>query len=97
MRGATRSQIERAAETALAAEFIADLPRAMAAIGDNENVRVAIIAGRGKSFCVGIDLASLGSAPDLSTTSGCMEQFQHTRLCQDGITAIAQVVPEKPS
>lgn len=45
---------------AMSPEFIADLPRAMAAIGDDDNVRVAIIAGRGKSFCVGIDLASLG-------------------------------------
>ncbi|KAA1193237.1 enoyl-CoA hydratase [Pseudohalioglobus sediminis] len=67
-----------------------DFIRAMDAVAANEDIRAVVIAGRGKSFCVGIDLASLGSAPDLSTTSGCLEQLQHTRLCQDGITAIAR-------
>ena len=67
-----------------------DFIRAMEAVAANEDIRAVVIAGRGKSFCVGIDLASLGSAPDLSTTSGCLEQLQHTRLCQDGITAIAR-------
>jgi enoyl-CoA hydratase len=55
----------------------------------DDDIRAVVIAGRGKSFCVGIDLASLGSAPDLSTASGCLQQLSHTQRCQEGISAIA--------
>ena len=75
---------------AISFDMWGDFIRAMDAVASNEDIRAVVIAGRGKSFCVGIDLASLGGAPDLSTASGCLEQLQHTRLCQDGITAIAQ-------
>jgi len=75
---------------AISFDMWGDFIRAMDAVAANEDIRAVVIAGRGKSFCVGIDLASLGQAPDLSTTSGCLEQLQHTRLCQDGITAIAR-------
>ena len=44
-----------------------DFIRAMEAVSANDEIRAVVIAGRGKSFCVGIDLASLGGAPDLST------------------------------
>ena len=40
---------------AMSQELVADLPLAMAAIGENEDIRAVVIAGRGKSFCVGID------------------------------------------
>jgi enoyl-CoA hydratase len=82
---------------AMSAEFIADLPRAMAAIAADENVRVAVIAGRGKSFCVGIDLASLGGGgstrSDGSTLSGAtasLRQMKVTRAFQDAISAVAE-------
>jgi enoyl-CoA hydratase len=75
---------------AISFDMWGDFIRAMEAIAANEEIRAVVVAGRGKSFCVGIDLASLSAAPDLSTTSGCLEQLQHTRLCQDGITAIAR-------
>lgn len=78
---------------AMSPEFIADLPRAMAAIGDDDNVRVAIIAGRGKSFCVGIDLASLGGRPDGDPVSGAtasLRQMQVTRDFQAAISAVAK-------
>ncbi len=75
---------------AISFDMWGDFIRAMDAVAANEDIRAVVIAGRGKSFCVGLDLASLGQAPDLSTTSGCLEQLQHTRLCQDGITAIAR-------
>ncbi len=75
---------------AISFEMWGDFVRAMEVIAANDDIRAVVIAGRGKSFCVGIDLASLGSAPDLSTTSGCMQQLKHTQMCQDGITAIAK-------
>ena len=75
---------------AISFDMWGDFIRAMDAVAANEDIRAIVIAGKGKSFCVGIDLASLGSGPDLSTTSGCLEQLKHTRRCQDGITAIAR-------
>ena len=74
---------------AISSEMWGDFIRAMAAVAANDEIRAVVVAGRGKSFCVGIDLASLASAPDLSTASGCLQQLGHTRQCQDGISAIA--------
>ena len=75
---------------AISFDMWGDFVRVMDVVAANDDIRAVVIAGRGKNFCVGIDLASLGSAPDLSTASGCLQQLQHTRLCQDGITAIAR-------
>lgn len=74
---------------AISFEMWGDFVSAMEAVGANDDIRVVVIAARGKSFCVGIDLASLGSAPDLSTASGCLQQLVHTQQCQEGISAIA--------
>jgi len=74
---------------AISTEMWEDFPSAIAAIAANEDIRAVILSGRGKSFCVGIDLASLASAPDLSTASGCVAQLRTTRVCQDAITAVA--------
>ena len=75
---------------AISAEMWQDLIRACAAIGADESVRAVVLAGRGRSFCVGIDLASLAGAPDLTSASGCLEQLRATRVCQDAITAVAK-------
>jgi enoyl-CoA hydratase len=74
---------------AISREMWEDLPRAIDAIAADETIRAVVIAGRGKSFCVGIDLTSLAGAPDLSSASGCLEQLKVTRVCQDAITAVA--------
>jgi len=74
---------------AISTEMWQDFPRAIDAIAANDDIRAVVIAGRGRSFCVGIDLASLAGAPDLSTAGGCLQQFKHTRVCQDAITAVA--------
>ena len=66
-----------------------DFASAMKAIGNNEEIRAVVIAGRGRSFCVGIDLGSLAGVPDLSSATGCMDQLRHTQICQQGITAVA--------
>ena len=66
-----------------------DLPRAIEAVSSDNEVRAVIIAGRGKSFCVGIDLTSFSASPDLSNAAGFVEQQKITKVCQDGITAVA--------
>jgi enoyl-CoA hydratase len=74
---------------AISTQMWSDFVAAMEAIGECEDIRAVVIAGRGKSFCVGLDLSALGGMPDLSTASGCLEQLSHTQLCQNGITAVA--------
>ena len=74
---------------AISSQMWSDLIAAMDAIGKHDGIRAVVIAGRGKSFCVGIDLGSLGDVADLSTASGCLEQLSHTQLCQNAITAVA--------
>lgn len=66
-----------------------DLPKAMHALAENAEVRAIVIAGRGKGFCVGIDLQSLTGSADLSTAAGCVAQQHATKICQDAITAVA--------
>lgn len=41
---------------AMGMEFWEDLPRALAALDDDDDVRVIVIAGKGPSFTVGLDL-----------------------------------------
>ena len=60
---------------AISFEMWGDFVDAMAAVEADKNIRAVVVAGRGKSFCVGIDLQSLGNAPDLSNASGCLEQL----------------------
>ena len=81
---------------AMSREMVADLPRAMAAIGANDQIGAVVIAGRGKSFCVGIDLGSLiggsgeqadGEKPSGATTS--LRQIQVTRNFQASISSVA--------
>lgn len=79
---------------AMSREVVTDLPRAMAAIAANDEVRAVIIAGRGKSFCVGIDLSSLAGGPEgqgetVSGATASIRQMQVTRAFQDAISSVA--------
>ena len=69
------------------------LPSAITELGNKTDIRVVVIAGRGKSFCVGLDISSAGESQDQSPPpSGAianLRQFEITRSFQDGITAIA--------
>ncbi len=47
---------------ALDAEMIADLRREVAEAGADASVRVIVLAGAGKDFCSGADLASVAKA-----------------------------------
>ncbi len=83
---------------AMSQEVVADLPRAMAAIAENDAIRAVVIAGRGKSFCVGIDLASLGAGgaqrEDGEKVSGAtanVRQIKITRAFQASISSVAEL------
>ncbi|MCL4106657.1 UNVERIFIED_CONTAM: hypothetical protein GTU68_009791 [Idotea baltica] len=78
-------------------EMVADLPRAMAAIASNDQVGAVVIAGRGKSFCVGIDLAGLIGGPaknddgtELSGATASLRQLKVTRAFQASISSVAE-------
>jgi enoyl-CoA hydratase len=82
---------------AMSREMVEDLPRAMAAIAANDDIRAVVIAGRGKSFCVGIDLASLGGgasqgegAAKVSGATASLRQIKVTRDFQASISSVAE-------
>lgn len=81
---------------AMSSDFWHDLPFAMAELGDDPEVRVVVMAGRGKSFCVGLDLAALdgggvgttGEKP-ASPAAANLRQIEVTRSFQAAISAVA--------
>lgn len=79
---------------AMSQQILRDLPRAMAAIADNNDARAVVIAARGKSFCVGIDLADLGAGgvveKGVSGATASLQQMKVTRAFQTAITSIAE-------
>ena len=84
---------------AMSHEMWSNFPAAMDAIAAEPEVRAVVLAGRGKSFCVGIDLADLGNQPAASDQKGDgkksgalanLRQMGVTRAFQDAITAVAE-------
>ncbi len=81
---------------AMAASFWHDLPYAMAELGDDPDVRAVVLAAKGKSFCVGLDLTALGGAgiglqraKPASHAEANLQQIRTTRSFQAAITSIA--------
>lgn len=81
---------------AMSSAFWHDLPFAMAELGDDPEVRAVVIAGRGKSFCVGLDLAALGGGgvgtageKPASPAAANLRQIEVTRSFQAAISAVA--------
>jgi len=78
-------------------EFWHDLPYAMKELGDDPDVRAIVLAGKGKSFCVGLDLQMLGSGGDFggasnkpaSSAEANLRQIEVTRSFQRAITSVA--------
>jgi enoyl-CoA hydratase len=73
------------------------LPDAMASVAADDNIRAVVIAGRGKSFCVGIDLGDLAGGPvnsgkgaEVSGATANLRQIGVTRAFQAAISAIAE-------
>jgi enoyl-CoA hydratase len=70
---------------AMSADIWADLPAAMAEIDADETVRVVILAGRGRSFTVGIDIEMLASiqpseASQMQMHDALYEQIRRLQL-----------------
>lgn len=81
---------------AMSHEFWRDLPFAMAELGDDPEVRAVVMAARGKSFCVGLDLTSLGGGgvgvggeKPASVAVANLRQLDVTRSFQAAITSVA--------
>ena len=78
---------------AMSQEMWTGFPAAISELTNNPDIRVVVIAGRGKSFCSGLDISSVGEAPGQSPPpSGAianLRQLEVTRSFQDGISAIA--------
>jgi enoyl-CoA hydratase len=81
---------------AMAASFWHDLPYAMAELGDDPDVRADVLAAKGKSFCVGLDLTALAGAgiglqraKPASHAEANLQQIRTTRSFQAAITSIA--------
>lgn len=81
---------------AMSQDFWHDLPLAMAELGDDPEVRAIVLAGRGKSFCVGLDISILanggvggeGEKPT-SQAAANLRQIAVTRSFQAAITSVA--------
>lgn len=86
---------------AMAPNFWTDLPAIMDSLGDDPEVRAIVIAAKGKSFTVGLDLMAFGPAVmsgDIAaisgTTSGSevakrLNTYQQIKLMQRAFTSIA--------
>ena len=69
-------------------------PEALAELTEDGEVRAIVLAGKGKSFCVGLDLAALqdggGGEASLSGAQANLKQLEVTRVFQRSISAIAE-------
>jgi enoyl-CoA hydratase len=85
---------------AMGPEFWADLPRIMAELSDDDDVRAVVIAARGPHFTVGLDLKTMGGAvaggsSDGSGSGGSSRAAASARFYKDvhrlqrSVTAVA--------
>ncbi len=82
------------ARNALGPEFWEDLPRAMATLGHDGDVRAVVVAARGRDFSVGLDLKAMlgvtGEAPGHSPASQAGEARQMVKRLQASVTSVAE-------
>lgn len=79
---------------AMSLEMVTDLERVMQHIAALEDLRVVVIAGRGRSFCVGLDLMALASISEVMAGDGSparksLDQLKITQGFQRAISAMA--------
>ncbi|MDH3307586.1 MAG: crotonase/enoyl-CoA hydratase family protein [Acidimicrobiia bacterium] len=79
---------------AMGRAFWVDLPRAMELVSADEDVRVVIIAGRGPSFTVGLDLIEFAgfdlASGSPSPAAGAKKTFAEIKHMQWTMTSIAE-------
>jgi enoyl-CoA hydratase len=85
------------ARNALGRAFWRDLPRAAATLHDDRQVRVVVLAARGRDFTVGLDLKELGGSlagegrDARSPAAANQATYRAVREMQDAVSALANV------
>lgn len=76
---------------ALSEDMWADLPRAVAELDGDDEVRVIVLGGRGRSFTVGIDLSLLASLrrDGPSPAAGNMNTYRVIKRLQETVNCLA--------
>ena len=78
---------------AMGAEFWDDYPRALDSLGEDDDVRAIVVAGRGRAFSVGIDLSLFGdlditgSGGNTSPAASNLKFYKTLKRMQDTMTA----------
>jgi enoyl-CoA hydratase len=89
------------ARNAMGQDLWRDLPRAMEVLGDDNSVRVVVVAAKGPHFSVGLDLKAMGNllaggdggggdARPASMAARARSSRLEVKRLQDSITAVAQ-------
>ena len=82
-----------AKRNAMSRELWMGLPGALGALRADPEIRVVVFAGRGSSFCVGIDLAELSGPGNangaVSAAEANLKQIEFTREFQAATSAVA--------
>ncbi|KAK2636861.1 hypothetical protein Ddye_031653 [Dipteronia dyeriana] len=77
---------------ALSLDFFSEFPKALSSLDQNPKVNVIVLAGAGTHFCSGIELKTLSSASDLSSSADRGRFAERLRrdikFFQEAITAI---------
>ena len=82
---------------AMGPEFWADLPVLMDELSDDDDVRVVVLAGKGKHFSVGLDLKTMGggvagAGGGGSRASAAKRFYRDVKRMQGSVTAVADCV-----
>ncbi|HWB88507.1 MAG TPA: crotonase/enoyl-CoA hydratase family protein [Acidimicrobiia bacterium] len=77
---------------ALSADMWAEIPDAMAELDDDDDVRVVVLAGRGRAFCVGIDVELLATLQPTgpSPAAGNLELYRTIKRLQQTVSCFAE-------
>lgn len=83
-----------ARRNAMGPDFWADLPRAMAEVAGDDEVRAVVVAARGPHFTAGLDLSAMGApgGADGDRRSGTQQRlrlYREVKRLQASITAVA--------
>ncbi len=76
-KGVAEVFLDKPPVNALASSEWAQLAELVASLGRDENVRVLIVAGRGRGFCAGVDIKELAADSSVITqlNKGCYDTF----------------------
>ena len=77
---------------ALSEDMWADIPRAVGALDEDDAVRVIVVAGRGKAFTVGIDIAMLRALQPAgpSPAKGNFHIYSEIKRLQETVNSLAE-------